>query len=33
MNIEVVEIWKNGNLFVLFASADRAKKLNNFNDL
>ena len=29
MDIEVVEIWKNGNYFVLFATASRAIKINN----
>ena len=32
MNIDVTEIWKNENIFVLFATASRAKILNNLSN-
>ncbi len=30
MNIDVIEIWKNGDYFTVFATAERAERLNNF---
>jgi len=32
MNIEVVEVWKNKNFFILFATGSRAKSLNELVD-
>ncbi len=30
MAVDVIEIWKNGDYFTIFATAERAEKLNNF---